>query len=150
MAIPPLTSFGLLPPGIHNATLAEVENMFGSANDKRVALFKGLSAYADLLTEVGVFKGIFIDGSFVTDKPVPGDIDVIVDVDVPGMIKLLAHSLKDQIVDASAVKHAYGLHLFFAPQAPTLLNYFQHLRVDEAILRKAPPSQMRGIVRVTL
>jgi hypothetical protein len=38
VSIPPLEPTGLLPPGIHDATLDEIQVMFGSANDTRTAI----------------------------------------------------------------------------------------------------------------
>jgi hypothetical protein len=79
MPVPPLVKAGLLPVGIHSATLSEIEQAFGLANEARIELFKNLRIFCD---ELGVFgtliKAIFVDGSFVTSKPVPGDIDLVV------------------------------------------------------------------------
>lgn len=74
MPIPNLASNGELPPGVHEASLEELEQMFGSSNDRRKLLMKGLYGAVDVLKVGGVGK-IFIDGSFTTDKEDPNDID---------------------------------------------------------------------------
>lgn len=63
----------ILPAGIHDATLAEVEARFAS-NPKRRAQFKGFVAALIELRVAGC-RRVFLDGSFVTVKPRPGDFD---------------------------------------------------------------------------
>jgi hypothetical protein len=87
MMIPALAAivgspWDVLPPGIYEATLAEVEQKFGY-NPRRRTLFAGLIEAAVLLSLVGC-RTILLDGSYVTGKPVPGDYDACwdtVDVD---------------------------------------------------------------------
>lgn len=74
MSIPTLTTGGELPPGIHMATLEEVDAIFGTANERRQMLMKGLKKALALLEKGNVSK-VFIDGSFVSDKDEPNDID---------------------------------------------------------------------------
>lgn len=74
MSIPELTSNGELPPGEYEVTIDEVEERFGSSNPKRKALMKGLRAAARNLKEAGIQR-IWINGSFVTSKPEPKDVD---------------------------------------------------------------------------
>ncbi len=63
----------ILPAGIHLATLAEVEIRF-AFNPKRRAQFQGLVAALTNLRGAGCQRA-FLDGSFVTAKPFPGDFD---------------------------------------------------------------------------
>ena len=65
---------GLLPPGIHTCSLAEVEATF-AYNIKRRQLFEGLEILINDLKSI-FSPAIFIDGSFVTQKIIPGDIDI--------------------------------------------------------------------------
>ena len=71
--IPPFTADGNLPPGIHAATLDEVEARF-AWNRRRVRLTAGLRAAARALTSAGC-KRLYVDGSFVTTKEFPEDFD---------------------------------------------------------------------------
>lgn len=65
---------GVLPPGVHSADWSEVEARFGT-NARRRWLLDGLH---DALLELRRVKcpAAFLDGSFVTDKAVPGDFDL--------------------------------------------------------------------------
>lgn len=74
MPIPNLGLQGELPPGIYVATMQEVEDVFGSSNGRRKLLMNGLKK-ASLLLKRGNVSEIFIDGSFITDKEEPNDID---------------------------------------------------------------------------
>ena len=65
----------MLPAGIHYATLEEIELRFATTNKHRKQLFSGFKMGAMALQKAGCRK-IFLDGSFVTEKPVPGDFDV--------------------------------------------------------------------------
>jgi len=64
----------VLPPGVHDATLEEVETRF-ALSDHRKRLFAGFKEGVLALRKAGCRK-IFLDGSFVTEKPIPYDFDV--------------------------------------------------------------------------
>jgi hypothetical protein len=63
----------VLPPGVHDATLEEVRGFFAT-DRRRKALFKGLSRACKSLKSAGC-SIFFLDGSYITDKPIPGDFD---------------------------------------------------------------------------
>ena len=65
--------WNVLPPGIHEATLSEVEQRFDT-NERRKALYDGFRDGVQALLHAGC-KIIFLNGSFVTDKSDPGDFD---------------------------------------------------------------------------
>ncbi len=72
--LPEFNAAGELPPGEHEAVLGEVEKKFGTINAQRRRLMAGLRRAVDNLAKSNVRK-IWIDGSFVTDKKTPRDID---------------------------------------------------------------------------
>jgi hypothetical protein len=76
---------GLLPPGIHSGDWKEVEAMFGTT-PWRLWLLEGLRAALAELARVGC-RTAYLDGSFVTNKAVPGDYDLCWD---PTGVDLLA------------------------------------------------------------
>ena len=61
------------PPDDHRATLEEIESRLGFAPRCRW-LLKGLRAAVKASWTAGI-EDIFIDGSFCTEKPDPGDVD---------------------------------------------------------------------------
>lgn len=74
MPLPKLNNNGELPPGEHLATLEEVNSVFGKSNKQRENLMAGLKTGSANLYAAGV-KRIWINGSFITDKAEPNDID---------------------------------------------------------------------------
>ncbi|HUW19600.1 MAG TPA: hypothetical protein VMW16_09880 [Sedimentisphaerales bacterium] len=66
--------WNVLPPGVYYATLEEIEARFATS-DHRKRLFSGFRKGVLALRKAGCRK-IFLDGSFVTEKPIPRDFDV--------------------------------------------------------------------------
>ena len=63
VAIPNFTSAGLLPTGIHLATLQELEFAFGRGTDTRIRLYESLRAFLELARSFQMFTSIVIDGT---------------------------------------------------------------------------------------
>lgn len=75
MTIPPfVTSGGSLPPGDHEATLDEIGDRF-TWNYGRKVIYNGLKFVVEQL-ETHSVDLIWVDGSFVTGKDRPRDVDV--------------------------------------------------------------------------
>ena len=68
---------GYLPEGLHQATEAEVLFRFGASTRRRRRLALRLRHWLDLARAVRSRRFV-VDGSFVTAKPVPGDLDAVV------------------------------------------------------------------------
>ncbi|MEI6524190.1 MAG: hypothetical protein WCO37_11920 [Bacteroidota bacterium] len=68
------SNWKLLPPGIHEASMDEVFRKFAT-NERRKSLFKGLKKGLDNIFNSGCPQ-IFLDGSYVTEKPYPNDYEV--------------------------------------------------------------------------
>lgn len=65
--------WSVLPPGVHPTSLSEIEAAFAT-NRRRRTLFAGLMTAAGRLRHAGCGT-IYLDGSFVTAKPLPNDYD---------------------------------------------------------------------------
>jgi hypothetical protein len=79
MPVPPFNAEGLLPAGIHIATRDEIRERFGvfRGSDRRLVLFARLLEFVSAVRRSNLFEALLIDGSFVTAKPDPNDIDII-------------------------------------------------------------------------
>lgn len=76
--IPEFNKDGYLPKGLHKATLSEIKQRFGSDASRRKELFKGLQSLVQLLCKhKASIKRFLLNGSFVTSKESPEDIDCI-------------------------------------------------------------------------
>ena len=67
---------GDLPVGIHQATLAEVLQHFGTSTVQRRLIGQRLERIYKLAYSTGQVARFVVFGSFVTAKPNPGDIDI--------------------------------------------------------------------------
>src|SRR5262245_48466183 len=74
--IPHFNDDGYLPPGIHAATLEEISARFGQECELRQAQMQSLQWLVDLARRAGVER-IVVNGSFVTDKLEPNDVDCV-------------------------------------------------------------------------
>lgn len=71
--IPKFNTDGLLPSGLHLASIDEVEKRF-THNDHRGKIFDGFKKAISSLKQCGC-KYVYLDGSFVTTKQLPSDFD---------------------------------------------------------------------------
>ena len=125
--IPQFIALGLLPEGVHKASWSEVESRLGkTATRKR--LLEGLLSGLRALEAAGCTKA-YLDGSFVTTKPQPGDIDVCYESSNMDF-GLLEPTLKDFSNRRAAQKAKYGCEFFEAeaeaiPDGTLYLDFFQ-------------------------
>ena len=74
--IPPFRDDGYLPEGIHRCTWAEATRRFGMQSRRRQRLIVRLRRWINLGRAVGAAR-LLVDGSFVTAKLEPDDIDAV-------------------------------------------------------------------------
>jgi hypothetical protein len=131
--IPPPNAIGELPPGVHAATLAEVKAVFATTPRRRL-LFEGLRQALENLAHAGV-RRVFIDGSFVTTKANPNDVDGCWVWTEAVHLDLLDPVLLDFAHHRQAMKDKYGVDFFLADwqeagSGLTFLEFFQRNRAD--------------------
>jgi len=132
--IPAPNAIGELPPGMHTATLEEVEAVFVTTPRRR-HLFEGLRRAIQNLHAAGV-RRIFIDGSFVTTKTDPNDIDGCWEWTEEVNLDLLDPVLLDFTQARRAMQDKYGVDFFLATWVEagseiTFLDFFQRNRADD-------------------
>ena len=111
MPIPALTDDGFLPEGIHDATLEEVQEIFGRfrSSDRRVRLFENFRRYVQELNIWRNTEEILLDGSFISSTDEPNDIDMVVvyregfDYSVPNV-----PPAEYNVISRRRVKRIYG------------------------------------------
>lgn len=77
MEIPAFDEYGNLPEGTWVATIEEVEERFGRRPSSRRMQIKFLLDAIEILKAAGC-STLFLDGSFVTAKFMPGDFDALI------------------------------------------------------------------------
>jgi len=135
--IPNFKSNGLLPDGIHWATLTEIKERL-CFSEKRTELVAGLEKAILSLKKAGC-ETIYLDGSFSSSKEIPGDIDVCwelgnVDLDFLFVIEPV---LFDFTLKRKAQKDKFGCEFFLtddfaAPPDKTFIEFFQQDRDGSA------------------
>lgn len=75
--IPPFRLDGYLPEGLHLASEADVTFRFGTGSPRRKRLALRVRRWVELAREVRSVR-LMVDGSFVTAKPEPNDVDALV------------------------------------------------------------------------
>lgn len=77
MTLPAFNEHGELPEGVHQASLEDVLARFGSGSPQREEVAGRLQRILELAAGTGHLDRLIIFGSFVTAKPEPNDVDVI-------------------------------------------------------------------------
>ena len=78
MALPNLNHAGELPVGVHQATISEVIAQFGSGTLRREFVTARLRQIYQLAKDTGYLQQLIIFGSYITAKPEPNDVDVVI------------------------------------------------------------------------
>ena len=134
--IPDFEENGNLPPGEYTADWEHIVPRFGWTNRRR-ELLTGLKAALEPLREAGC-RQVFVNGSFVTDKDEPGDIDVAWDpngVDVDRLLEL--EPVFGDFDDRRAAQKAIHIHTVG-------LQSFDHLIGGHPLRRPAVARWGRG------
>jgi hypothetical protein len=77
MPLPDFNSRGELPEGVHQASLVEVLERFGHGTPQRQLVTSRLVRGYELGRRTGKLERFVIFGSYVTAKPAPQDVDII-------------------------------------------------------------------------
>jgi len=148
MPIPPLDNYGLLPQGIFDCSLKEVQDAF-CQNAHRQNLFDGLMNF--LTAEWyphGIAAPILIDGSFVRENSTPGDIDLVLEMDGhsnPSIAIALGLWLRNK-----ELKLLYKVDVWVRhPRIPNDLgSFFQYIGDKAAAELRLEPKHPKGILRL--
>ena len=148
MPIPALDENGVLPPGIYDCALEEIAARFGSfqESDRRPRLFAILRSFLAEVQASGLVLAVIIDGSFVSVKPAPEDIDLV----------LIVHASHDQdanllpsqynVVSKRRVRRRFGFDILVARVGDEnyehIVKFYQQVRLR--------PDLRKGVLRLTL
>lgn len=131
--IPGFDESGNLPPGVHEADWIEVVQRFNWTGRRR-ELLVGLEAALEPLREAGCSR-VFVNGSFVTSKDEPGDIDVAwdpSDVDVDRLLEI-EPVFADFANRRAAQKAKFGCEFFPSSLSADLVGntFLQFFQIDK-------------------
>ena len=145
MPIPDLTLEGLLPVGIHECTLAEVKERFGrySLPPVRHDLTEKLAEFLSAARARNVVVWVAVDGSYVTHKAEPGDIDLVVVVRADFDLADQRLPVDYNLTSKRRVKQRYGFDVLVANEGTT--NLEDHL----TFFQRTRDGRPKGILKVT-
>lgn len=148
MAIPLLDEHGFLPVGVHDCTLDELKGRFGSfqLSDRRPQLFARLEAFLSEARASRLVASVVVDGSFVTAKPEPNDIDLIVELVATHDFAADLSPAEYNVVSKQRVQRRFGFDMLLAREGSVECDrwteFFQQVRLE--------PARQKGILRVRL
>jgi len=145
---------GVLPDGIHICTLEEVVERFGrfQGSDRRPRLTQALVRYIQEVRNVGIAAAIIIDGSYVTMKAKPNDIDMILVLRHDAGLSLELTPVEYRVQSVRMVQKAYGFDILVAVANSRRylerLGLFSQVRTDDPGLRTS--GKTKGLLRINL
>ena len=118
----------LLQPGMHNLTIQELYTLAVAPfaqDQRRHFLYEKLIAWVGALQALGVSGTLWLDGSFLTEKPEPGDIDCVFWSPhwVNGGVNVTA-AMQQQVahlLDKAAAESLFNLDLYVELPAPEMV-----------------------------
>lgn len=146
--LPPLDPEGFLPLGVHNVTLEEVRERFGQfqSSDRRPRLFEKLEEYVDVARRSGVVVRLIIDGSFVTAKADPEDIDLVAVVKADHDFSTDLPPDAYNALAARRAKRLFGFDVLVAPVGSDTLSRWVEFFSEV----KGVPGRRKGTLEVIL
>lgn len=141
--IPDFRDDGYLPEGLYAATEADVTFRFGSSTPRRRRLILRLRRWLEL-TQLTHARRFLVDGSFVTAKTEPNDIDAVI---------LLADDFQQQV--SSGLEAALELEQMLLTRYPEEIFAAEDLRdwdewVEFFSRTRDPDGRRKGLVEVKL
>jgi len=147
----------LLPPGVHDASLDEVEDFFArfQRSDRRIRLFAKLRQLPNEMARAFPGSQIIVDGSFImacVDEP--GDIDLL--LLVPSEIELDREFKPHEynLISSRRIRAEYGFDSRTAKlgseRAEEWIKFFGQVTPRWCLLFGWPLSSTKGVLRVQL
>ncbi len=144
MPLPSFNQRGDLAEGVHSATMDEVVGRFGSGTAQREAVTRRLLRIFELTRGSGKLDRLLIFGSYVTTKPEPNDVDIILVMSDDFRVGACAQPA-NQLFDHEQAAKAFGASIFWIRPAMLFLDTLEEFLAHWQL--KADGTR-RGIVEV--
>ena len=144
--LPNFEENGFLPEGVWECSLKEFSGRFAAfrRSDRRMQLFAKLEEFLDETDKTKWVKEVIIDGSFVTGKDEPNDIDILLALDSETENLEMPFWI-ERVLDKSLIRKRYGFDVFIEVYDSS----FYHKNLD--FYQKVRHSDLRkGVVRLKL
>ena len=144
MALPELNEQGELPPGVHQATIDEVTARFGKGTGQRQDVSDRLKRIYQIARATGKLDRLIIFGSYVTAKPEPNDVDVVLIFSDDFEVSTCSEETR-LLLDHGRAADVFGASVFWV--RPSLL-FLETLEEFVASWQVKRDQTRRGIVEV--
>lgn len=113
--LPPFDKRGCLPEGIYNPTVEEFTERFVKVTERRKELFGKYQQFTKLCNQAKGIEEHYLDGSYVTDKEEPGDIDLLFTFNDDVYDSNKSYNSYFEITrQQKRMKEDYEVHVFYA------------------------------------
>lgn len=140
--------YGLLPVGIHECTMEEVKSLL-AWNDRRRQLTSQLQEFIEieLSMRFSMIPPLVLDGSYVTNKDKPGNINLILELqELPHAHKMKACDLCQRCPDIF-LRYEIDMNPSLAP-GNGLIDSFSKLKTSDALSMNLFHDHRKGLLRL--
>jgi len=145
----------LLAPGVHEATLDEIERCFAQflRSDRRIRLFETLKRFLNDLKQAIPGNSVILDCSFVMSiVDEPGDIDLIVIVPPEFDLRVEMQPVQYNLISKRRVRQEYRFDAIAVNRGSVgeqdWITFFSRVEVDWQIKFDWPANISKGLVKV--
>jgi hypothetical protein len=145
---------GVLPEGIHVCTIGEVDERFGGfqRSDRRIRLTAKLRDLEDHASKSGIVAALIVDGSYITAKDEPGDIDLVIalrtDFDFTAELRPFEYNIQSKRM----IRKRYRFDVRVAVDGSDVyleaIEFFRKVRPEDQEQAGYPPR--KGLLRIEL
>ncbi len=153
--LPEVRKNGMLPPGIHDGTVDDVERLFGrfQRSDRRRTLLMKLKEYVEEIKKAGWDATVIVDGSFVmSNVDEPDDIDVVLVLPPGWDMASDVRPFEYNLLSKKRVKKRFGFDVFPVRHASAEFQYwtdfFMQVNPKWNDPLEVPVGSRKGIVRI--
>ena len=140
---PAFNNDGDLPIGIHQATLTEILQHFGTGTEQRELVGQRLERIFVLAHNTGKVARFIVFGSFVTTKPVPGDVDIFLLMEDSFDVSQV-HGEAALVFDPQKTQEVFGASVFWIRKQAAITS--EQEAVEDWQFKR--DNSRRGIVEV--
>ena len=144
MALPNLNHAGELPIGIYQATIDEVIARFGSGTLQREIVTARLQRIYQIAKDTGNLQQLIIFGSYITAKPEPNDVDVVIIFSDDFDLTVCSENVK-RLLNHQKAENEFGASIFWIRPSLLLLETLDEFIEGWQVKRDGT---RRGIIEV--
>ncbi len=148
MPIPALNEDGFLPDGVHDCSLVELRERFGQfhQSDRRCQLFDRFADYLREAQTSGVVRAVIVDGSFVTAKAIPNDVDLIVISLAKAALPSILRPMEYNALSRRHIRRTYGMDVLLAQEGESEVE--EHIEFFSLVRNR--PETRKGMLRIAI